>query len=175
MTDADWDALSTALGHRGDWHLERDHEGSSIWCFGVDGECRLVISMTATEFILHDHDNDIDYDFGSIEEVAMWLADHEAEHAGLSALHAELTADLISGAIGSDLGDADSSEEHLGEVPMWLMTLSIFMLNSALDRGSTFDFDAMFDGFSAGTSLKYRLVAGSFCRNSPPRVSSNTG
>ena len=89
MNLKDWQIISGALKARPGWHLEGDESGP-FWCFGLAGACRLVISMTDTEFHLLDHDADNDYDFGSIEELALWLADHESEHEGFDGLQADL-------------------------------------------------------------------------------------
>jgi hypothetical protein len=89
VTANDWRVLSAALAARPGWHAEEDGAGP-FWGFGLEGACRLVLSMTDTGFHLYDDDASEVHDFGSKEELAMWLADHEAEHEGFTGLQTEL-------------------------------------------------------------------------------------
>jgi hypothetical protein len=95
-----WDELSEILSTRPGWHLETDgFSPSPIWCFGLGGACRLVISMQARGSLLYDHAADTEHPFSELDDVMAWLEVHESEYEGFTELQTELMGDLLPKAI----------------------------------------------------------------------------
>jgi hypothetical protein len=80
--------LATLLTGREGWRLEvQDH--SNLWCFGVDGAARLVVTARQDGFVIYRADQDSEQILDRIEAVEAWLDEHEHEHAGLTPLQEE--------------------------------------------------------------------------------------
>lgn len=97
---ADWGALSDALMTRPGWHLEHDEIAhQDLWCFGLEGACRLVVTLPAGEILLFDADDPIDatsqHRFGSVAGLIEWLQVHESEHEGFTELQDQLIDHLL--------------------------------------------------------------------------------
>ena len=80
--------LAGLLQGRDDWRRE-EQDGEELWCFGVGGAGRLVITPEMDGFLLYRADQDASWVIPRIESVGDWLDEHEAEHAGLTPLQEE--------------------------------------------------------------------------------------
>jgi hypothetical protein len=100
VTPKDWSAVSAALSARPGWHLETDGlHNIDLWCFGLEGACRLVVSMPDGGILLYDADDRIDatseHFFESVDDLIAWLELHEAEHEGFTELQETLIDHLL--------------------------------------------------------------------------------
>ena len=85
-----WLALGELLAARVGWRFEVDGLAGLLWAYGLRGAARLVVTLERGEFVLHDHDNDVDHVLPTVAELAEWLDAHEQEHAGLTRLQHDL-------------------------------------------------------------------------------------
>jgi len=88
-----YEALAGLLGGREDWRPETQ-DGERIWCFGVAGAARLVITPEMDGFLMYRADRDDSWVIPRIESVGKWLDENEHEHAGLTPLQEQLKAYL---------------------------------------------------------------------------------
>ena len=106
-TDEDvpvWLGLRAILGDRPGWYFTPPGtDGQAAWCFGLAGEARLVADAVEGMCHLYNHDrdsySDSDLIFDEPGAFEAWLAEHEAEHEGLSPLGRELFGDLLPGKV----------------------------------------------------------------------------
>ena len=80
--------LAGLLQGREGWRRETQ-DGGELWCFGVAGAGRLVITAEMDGFLMYRADEDRSWVIPRIESVGEWLDEHEAEHAGLTPLQEE--------------------------------------------------------------------------------------
>jgi hypothetical protein len=83
IVEENYQKLSALLRGREDWRPVEQY-GERLWCFGVDGEARLVVTAEMDGFLMYRADRDESWVIPRIESVGAWLEGNEAEHAGLS-------------------------------------------------------------------------------------------
>lgn len=88
--------LEELLSGRPGWHFDGPSESATrpVWCFGVEGACRLALSGFRGMFLLYDSAADEETDFGTAREVTEWLDAHEADYEGLTPLQIQLKESL---------------------------------------------------------------------------------
>jgi hypothetical protein len=96
----EWGALSDALVMRPGWHLEHDdRQNLDLWCFGLEGACRLVVTIPDGGILLYDADDPIDatseHPFATVADMVAWLELHESEHEGFTELQETLIDHLL--------------------------------------------------------------------------------
>jgi hypothetical protein len=88
IVNANYEKLAGLLRDRQGWRPEV-RDGERYWCFGGDGEARLVVTAEMDGFLMYRADQDVSWVIPRVELVGAWLDEHEGEHAGLSPLGEE--------------------------------------------------------------------------------------
>jgi hypothetical protein len=75
-----WDELAAQLGDRPGWRFEGGDElNAPMWCIGIEGAARLVVTVESDTALIYDVDNDHEHRM-PVDQVASWLDEHELEH-----------------------------------------------------------------------------------------------
>ncbi len=82
-----WRGLGRILGDRSGWYFAAPGaDGGGAWCFGLEGEPRLVATAVEGMCHLYNHDrdnySDSDLFFDIPADFEDWLAAHQSEHQG---------------------------------------------------------------------------------------------
>ena len=96
-----WAALRSVLEPRAaaGWYFEVANtagpEPEAMWCFGLEGASRLVVTVQEGQVALYDHDNERDALLPNADALARWCEDHEDEHSGFTPLQLHLMEPLL--------------------------------------------------------------------------------
>lgn len=99
-----WLELWRVLGPRRDhgWHFEPNFieeeptRADPIWCFGIGGECRVVVKAAGELVIVYSYREDDTEPYVSIGDFERTLPEWERANAGFSPLYLELRAHLTA-------------------------------------------------------------------------------
>jgi hypothetical protein len=95
-----WTELRRQLEERPGWRFDFDRERHlPMWCFGVAGEARLVITVDYETVHIHDADADRHNEPSDhriwVDDVSGWLDRHEPEHVGPTDALTDLAEPLV--------------------------------------------------------------------------------
>jgi hypothetical protein len=103
LARGNYERLSVLLRGREGWRPEVE-DGERIWCFGLHGAARLVITPEADGFLMYVHEEDRSWVIPRLELVEAWLTASEARFAGLTPLQEECMRALGQGPVGGGQG-----------------------------------------------------------------------
>ena len=76
------------LRGREGWRPETE-DGEGIWCLGLHGAARVVITPEAGGFLMFVHERDESWVIPRLELVEAWLDENEQDYAGMSPTQVE--------------------------------------------------------------------------------------
>jgi hypothetical protein len=108
-----WTDIRSVLERRADagWYFEvattAAPDPEAMWCFGLDGASRLVVTVWEGQVALYDHDNERDALLADAEALARLCEEHEEEHSGFTPLQLRLMEHLLHVHLSEWSGDTE--------------------------------------------------------------------
>ena len=95
-----WIQLFDLLAERQGWHFVAPGGGvNGVWCFGLEGACRLAASIQAGIPTAYVAETDTEHSFNTVADLAPWLEGTEPDFEGFTELQRALLDPLLAHAL----------------------------------------------------------------------------